>query len=190
MKSIDVKRRKIQHAEPDTTTAADEPVLPTHSPPPLSATLVTPTASTSQPSTSHAKESQGKDTEDTSLLSARENLLDMETRDEDVESDDEIVMLTKRRLKSLLSSRCSCPDPAYDYSFKPDAYENTIVMHCTSCNFKNTSKPEAVIAGRQTSKILRTNISLTYLSVIDDVGFAGLHIIIIKHIVPENLPSM
>lgn len=92
----------------------------------------------------------------------------METRDEDVESDDEIVMLTKRRLKSLLSSRCSCPDPAYDYSFKPDAYENTIVMHCTSCNFKNTSKPEAVIAGRQTSKILRTNISLTYLSVIDD----------------------
>lgn len=48
-------------------------------------------------------------------------------------------------------------------------------MHCKRCNFKNTSKPEVVKAGRRrTSRICRTNIALIYLSVIEDTGFAGL----------------
>ncbi|MPC37298.1 hypothetical protein E2C01_030772 [Portunus trituberculatus] len=50
-------------------------------------------------------------------------------------------MLTKRRLKNL-SSHYSCPDPAFDYSLELDIYENTINIHCTTCNFKNTSQPE------------------------------------------------
>ena len=114
-------------------------------------------STSSQPSTSHAEERKEENEEKASLLTIRESLLqDIETGDEDKDSDDEIVMLTKARLKNLLSTRCSCPDDTFEYSFQPDAYKNTITMHCIRCNFKNTSKPEVVKAGRRrTSRICR-----------------------------------
>ncbi|MPC47502.1 hypothetical protein E2C01_041251 [Portunus trituberculatus] len=126
---------------------------------PTTSTLI---AATPQPTTSHAEQRQGSEEEKAPLLTIREALLqNIEKGNEDVDSDKELVMLTKRRLKNLLSSRYSCPDPAFDYSLEPDVYENTITMHCTTCNFKNTSQPEKVRAGRQKKSLFRTNISLT-----------------------------
>ncbi|MPC68003.1 hypothetical protein E2C01_062192 [Portunus trituberculatus] len=108
-----------------------------------SPTTTTLTTATPQPTTSHTEQRQGNEEEKVSLLTIREALLqNIEKGNEDVENGDELVMLTKRRLKNLLSSRYSCPDPAFDYSLEPDVYENTITMHCTTYNFKNTSQPK------------------------------------------------
>ncbi|MPC47937.1 hypothetical protein E2C01_041698 [Portunus trituberculatus] len=142
----------------------DAPVLILASPTTTTLTTATPLPATPtpQPTTSHAEQRQGNEEEKASSLTIREALLqNIEKGNEDVDSDDELVMLTKRRLKNLLSSRCSCPDPAFDYSFEPNVYENTIIMHYTTCNFKNTSQPEKVRAGRQKKSIIRTNISMT-----------------------------
>ncbi|MPC23087.1 hypothetical protein E2C01_016124 [Portunus trituberculatus] len=108
-----------------------------HPPPPPSPPPATPTP---QPTTSHIEQIKGNEEEKASLLTIREALLqNIEKGIEAVDNDDKLVMLTKRRLKNHLSSRCSCPDPVFDYSFELDVYENTITMHCTTCNFKNTS---------------------------------------------------
>ncbi|MPC58944.1 hypothetical protein E2C01_052957 [Portunus trituberculatus] len=129
------QRNEAWNMKPDTSNA---PVHILASP-----TTTTLTTATPQPTTSHAEQRQGYEEEKTSLLTIREALLqNIEKGNEDVESDVELVMLTKRRLKNLLSSHYSCPDPVFDYSFKPDIYENTITIHCTACNFKNTSQPE------------------------------------------------
>ncbi|MPC57912.1 hypothetical protein E2C01_051903 [Portunus trituberculatus] len=110
---------------------------------PTTTTLTTatplPATPTPQPTTSHAEQRIGSEEGKTTLLTIREALLQ---NIEDVDNDDELVMLTKRSLKNLLSSHCTCPYPAFDYSFEPDVYKNTITMHCTTCNFKNTSQPK------------------------------------------------
>ena len=138
--SYDTRRSKRQRIGPDTTaaSAAAAAALP-DTPPPLSHATTTqrstspPLIATPQPSTSHAEESKRNNKEKASLLNIRETLLqDIHKQDEDVESDDEIVMLTKRRLKNILFSSCSCPDPAFEYSFQPDLYENTITKHCNN----------------------------------------------------------
>ncbi|MPC43809.1 hypothetical protein E2C01_037463 [Portunus trituberculatus] len=98
------------------------------------------TTATPRPTTSHAEKRQGNEEEKASLLTINEALLqNIEKENEDVENGDELVML-----ENLLSSRYSCPDPAFDYSLEPDVYENTITMQCTTCNFMNTSQPEKV----------------------------------------------
>ncbi|MPC39074.1 hypothetical protein E2C01_032594 [Portunus trituberculatus] len=130
-----------------------------HPPPPPTTTTLT--TATPQPTTSHAEQRQGNEEEKASFLTIREALLQNIEEGRDVENDNEIVMLMKKRLKNLLSSCYSCPDPAFDYSLELDVYENTITLHCTTCNFKNTSQPEKVRAGRQKKSIFRTNISLT-----------------------------
>ncbi|MPC59561.1 hypothetical protein E2C01_053585 [Portunus trituberculatus] len=130
-------QRIKEHVEPDTSNALVHILA--------SPTTTTLTIATPQPSTSHAEQRQGNEEEKGSLLTIREALLqNIEKGNEDVESDDELVMLTKRSLKNLLSSHYSCPDPAFNYSFEPDVYKNTITMHCTTCNFKNTSQPEKI----------------------------------------------
>ena len=170
---LDAQRRKIPHLEPDTTPllAASTVTLPAAAPL-LSTTQAAATSPISQPSTSHAAE--GKEKEDkTLLLTIREDLLQTHEENEDTDSDEEIIMMTKRRLKKLTSSHCSCPDPTLEYSFKPEVYEKTVTIRCTTCNFKNTSQPEVVEVGSHKKKIGRTNIALIYLSVIEDTGFAG-----------------
>ena len=163
-------------AAPAPHSTASGPPTPTTDHIPDTTTLVPPSpqpSTSSQLSTSHTTDITGNDA---SLLTLRETLLqDIEKLEDDGVSGDEIVMLTKTRLKNLLSSRCSCSEPSFEFTFQPDAYENTITMHCTKCNFNKLSTPEVVKAGRRrTSKIYKTNISLTYLSVIDDIGFAGI----------------
>ncbi|MPC43877.1 hypothetical protein E2C01_037531 [Portunus trituberculatus] len=83
----------------------------------LAPTTTTPQPATPmpQPTTSHAEQRKGNEEEKASLLTIRAALLqNIEKGNEDVERDSEIVMLMKRRLKNLLSSHCSCPDPAFD----------------------------------------------------------------------------
>lgn len=175
---LDTERGKIPRLEPP----VEPPVTPAA---PLSPSNPTPAAATSlaavplpttshipQPSTSHIAESKDK-VEKTLLLTIREDLLKTHQEEEDSADSDEIVMMTKRRLKKLTSSHCSCPEPTLEYSFKPDVYENTVIIHCTTCNFKNISQPEEVEVGRNKKKIGKTNIALLYLSVIEDAGFAG-----------------
>ncbi|MPC52904.1 hypothetical protein E2C01_046784 [Portunus trituberculatus] len=127
----------------------------------LTTTTPLPATPTPQPTTFHAEQRKGNEEEQASLLTIREALLQDIERNEDEDGDVELVMLTKRRLKNLLPSCCSCPYPAFANSFEPDVYENTITMHCTTCNFKNTSQPEKVRAGHQKKFIFKTNISLT-----------------------------
>ncbi|MPC44769.1 hypothetical protein E2C01_038449 [Portunus trituberculatus] len=134
-----------------------------------SSTTTALTTAAPQPSTSHAEQRQGNREEKASLLTIREALLqNIEKGNEDVESDDKLVMLTKRRLKNLLSSRYSCPDPAFDYSLEPDIYENTITMHCTTCNFKNTSQPEKIFRyhGHRTVPLTPTTASMLNMGLI------------------------
>ncbi|MPC20746.1 hypothetical protein E2C01_013702 [Portunus trituberculatus] len=157
---MEAQRIKRQRVQPDKSDASvhilTSPITTT-----LTTTTPLPATPTAQPTTSHAEQRKGNEEEKASLLTIREALLqNIEKGNEDVDSD-ELVMLTKKRLRNLLSSRCSCPDPAFDYSFEPDVYENTITIHCTTCNFKNTSQPEKVRAGHQKKSIFRTNTSLT-----------------------------
>ncbi|MPC52414.1 hypothetical protein E2C01_046283 [Portunus trituberculatus] len=135
--SMEAQRITRQFVEPNTSDAAVHCLAS-----PTTTTFTTPTplpaTPTPQPTTSHVEQRKGNE-EKASLLTIREALVqNIEKGNEDVDSDDELVMLTKRRLKYLLSSHCSCSDPAFDYSFEPDVYENT-TLHCTACNFKNTS---------------------------------------------------
>ncbi|MPC39377.1 hypothetical protein E2C01_032912 [Portunus trituberculatus] len=124
-----------------------------------SPTTTTLTTATPQPTTSHTEQRQGNEEEKASLLTVREALLQNIEKGKDVENDK--LVMTKRRLKNLLSLHSSYPDPAFDYSLEPDVYKNTIPMHCTACNFKNTSQPEKVRAGCRKKSLFMTNISLT-----------------------------
>ncbi|MPC44466.1 hypothetical protein E2C01_038138 [Portunus trituberculatus] len=120
--------------------------------------LASPTTTTTL-TTSHTEQRKGNEEEKASLLTIKEALLqNIEKGNEDVESDDELVMLTKRRLKNLVPSHCSWPDPAFDYSLEPEVYQNTITMYCTTCNFNNTSQPQKVRAGCGKKSLFRTNI--------------------------------
>ncbi|MPC49249.1 hypothetical protein E2C01_043047 [Portunus trituberculatus] len=77
-----------------------------------------PATPTPQPTTYHAEQRKGNE-EEKPHYSIREALLqNIEKENEDVENS------------------------AFDYSFQPDVYENTITMHCTTCNLKNTSQQE------------------------------------------------
>ncbi|MPD02481.1 hypothetical protein E2C01_098068 [Portunus trituberculatus] len=138
---MEAQRIKRQRVEPDTSNAPVDILASLTTTTLITATplLATPTL---QPTTSHTEQRKGNEEEKASLLTIREALLqNIEKGNGDVESDNELVMLMRNKQKNLLSSRCSCPDPAFDYSLEPGVYENTITMHCTTCNFKNISQP-------------------------------------------------
>lgn len=86
-----------------------------------------------------------------------------------------MIVLSKRRLKNIVASRCSCENPEYQYKFTHDIFDVSITLECTSCGKKEKSKPEVVhsTGRRRKTSIYRTNIALIYLSVIDDTGAAG-----------------
>ncbi|MPC54949.1 hypothetical protein E2C01_048878 [Portunus trituberculatus] len=116
------KNKKKERVEPDTS---DAPVHILTSPTTTTTTLTTATplsaTPTPQPTTSHTEQRKGNEEEKASLFTIREALLqNIEKGNEDMDSDDKLAMLTKRRLKNLLSSRCLCPDSVFDYSFEPD----------------------------------------------------------------------
>lgn len=167
--SMEAQRRKRQRVDLEAT--APLAVTPHATP------LLPPTAaaarSAPQPGTSQVQEKKA-DEDKASLLTIREELLQTLQTNEDADSDEEFVILTKKRLKKLTSSHCSCPDPALEYTFKPELFENAVTIRCTTCNFNNTSRPEFVEAGAHKKEINRANIVFIYLSIIEDTGFAGM----------------
>ncbi|XP_045134439.1 uncharacterized protein LOC123518003 [Portunus trituberculatus] len=167
--SMEAQRRKRQRVDLEATA----PLAVTPHATPLLPPTVAAARSTPQPGTSQVQERKA-DEDKASLLTIREELLQTLQTNEDADSDEEFVILTKKRLKKLTSSHCSCPDPALEYTFKPKLFENAVTIRCTTCNFNNTSRPEFVEAGAHKKKISRANIVFIYLSIIEDTGFAGM----------------
>ncbi|MPC21122.1 hypothetical protein E2C01_014098 [Portunus trituberculatus] len=69
-----------------------------------------------------------------------------------------LITIQEALLQNIEKGNEDVENPAFDYSFKPDVYKNTITMHCTTSNFKNTSQPEKVRARRRKKSLFMTNI--------------------------------
>lgn len=175
----EAKKRRLEEEEAVRTAVASTSRSSLPLPSPASSNSSAPPQLTSPPTTSQQPTASPEDEENqeelnVSRLNIRESLLP--SSHDEPDSDNETVIITKKRLQELVQFTCHCQSRNYVLQYAADAFESTITMYCELCAVEKTSKPASArrtAPVQQKNTIFKTNVGIIYLSIIDDFGLAG-----------------
>ena len=97
--------------------------------------------------------------------------------EEQPDSEEECVIISKRRLKSLVE--CQCEENSTSLEFHREGFETIVTRYCAQCEHTETSMPlechgHVPVPLSRVKGFYKTNVVLVYLSILEDYGFAGL----------------